>query len=196
MKLRGFTIVEVSVVIVLIVVITTLGVASLRSSQISARDDERQVKAETLARALESFYRNGDPSRGINPGRYPTGVELSQAISGGYITEWLDNSDSSFLRFSWQNTGENNIHILGTTKTPERDITEDPARIQSAVNTGKLVYEPMAIYKGSIFPGDTDPWSSCYNFYLTYITTCNRYNIYYKKESDNTIVTIRSERQQ
>lgn len=194
MKQRGFTIVEITIVIVLIIALTMLGVASLRNSQVTARDDERQVKADTIARALEVFYRSGDTTRGINPGRYPTQLELQAALSGGYIYDWLDGTDASTYTFSWQDEGETNLSFLGALVEPERNQTESSTRIAAAVAGGDIVYEPLAIYDGSRLPGDNDRWVSCYQL-NTNILSCERYNLYFERESDGAVVTIRSENQ-
>lgn len=195
MKRRGFTVIEILIVIVLITILTLLGVASLRSSQLSARDDERQTKAETIARALDSFYALGDSSRGIAAGRYPSGVEIQDAIDGNYLLEWLDGADEKTLHFSWQDADEINLEVLSTTDTPSRDQTEDPSRINPAVASGKLIYEPLAAWVGSRPNGDNDRWASCHDTSVSGTPTCQRFNIYYEKESDGSVVTIRSKNQ-
>lgn len=194
MNQRGFTIVEISIVIALIVVLTLLGVASLRSSEVGARDDERQVKAETISRTLESFYQTGDPARGINPGRYPSITEFEAAKTGNYLEEWFDSTDTSVLRFSWQPDSQTNLSFLGSLAAPARDQTETASRIATAVNGGMIVYEPLAIFVGSRPAGDNDAWASCHTI-SSNTPSCARYNLYFQKESDGSIVTIRSQRQ-
>ncbi len=71
MKRRGFTLIELMVVIVVMGALLILNVVNLRETQASARDTERTTDIETLASHLESFYTAGtDTSSTV--GRYPS----------------------------------------------------------------------------------------------------------------------------
>jgi prepilin-type N-terminal cleavage/methylation domain-containing protein len=59
MNRRGFTIVELVIVIAIMAVLLTLGVVNVRASQIDARDAERKTDIETIAQHLETFYTSG-----------------------------------------------------------------------------------------------------------------------------------------
>jgi len=73
---RGFTIVEIIIVITIMGILLILGVVNLSSSQISSRDAERKSDAETIAMHLETFYNSGtDGSTTI--GRYPSIAEMT-----------------------------------------------------------------------------------------------------------------------
>lgn len=70
---RGFSIVEVSVVLVIIAILATVGTISYLLIQRDARDSQRQTKATLIAEGLEKFYdKNGE---------YPSPAALTGNIS-------------------------------------------------------------------------------------------------------------------
>ena len=70
---RGFSIVEVSVVLVIIAILATVGTFSYLFIQRDARDSQRQAKATLIAEGLEKFYdKNGE---------YPSPAALTGNIS-------------------------------------------------------------------------------------------------------------------
>ena len=84
MKRRGFTIVELLIVITIMGTLLTLGVASLRASQISARDSERKTDIETIATQLENYYITGS-DYSMSVGRYPSTTLTSSGASSQTI---------------------------------------------------------------------------------------------------------------
>lgn len=73
----GFTLIELLVTVTVMVILLTLAVVSLRSSQASARDEKRKTDAATIARHLESYYRSGSTGGSYAPGEYPPTVYLN-----------------------------------------------------------------------------------------------------------------------
>ena len=55
MKRRGFTIVELIIVITIMGTLLILGVVNLRGSQANSRDAERRTDIETIATHMETF---------------------------------------------------------------------------------------------------------------------------------------------
>ena len=53
---RGFTIIELTIVIAIIAILFTIGVVSFRSYQASARDKEREADVAAIQMYLESIY--------------------------------------------------------------------------------------------------------------------------------------------
>ena len=183
---RGFTIIEIVIIIALMGILLVMVAAQFRSSQASARDDALRADAEIIARGLEDYYRTG--YRGYSStqkaGSYPSGDELRHAsgenviavgpqVSGGYLNGWL-----------------NGARIASTSKlrliTTSGQSPENTTNISASTPVGIVTYEPL-IYN----PAGT----GSYNFCTTVTQRCTRFNLYYRSEVDNTIHTIRSEHQ-
>lgn len=74
-KHKGFTILELTIAMVVMVILLTIGVVSYRSSLAHARDREREVDVQTIAEYLENIYpqeiRNSSGSVIKKAGAYP-----------------------------------------------------------------------------------------------------------------------------
>lgn len=66
MKSKGFTLVELLVVMAIIMVLVSIGIVSFRSSQLRSRDAARKSNIKQIANALELFY--------SDYGKYPTSL--------------------------------------------------------------------------------------------------------------------------
>lgn len=184
MAKRGFTIVELIITVVIITIIMLLAVASLRSSQVAARNDERDIKARTIANGLESYYRHGNRLNNLPPGSYPDTTTLTNAIANGTIHQLLTGVEASTLQFNWQDDGVNiksysnqtNTHLNGNIA----DITD------RATSSQRILYEPLALRTVNS-PEDNDRWTGC----VSTAQTCMRYNLYYITEGTNQLVTIK-----
>jgi len=75
MKRRGFTIIELIIVVTIMGILLTIGVVNLRGSQANGRDAERKVDVDTIALHLETYYTSGVDSS-----------VLSSDCTGGTIT--------------------------------------------------------------------------------------------------------------
>ena len=64
MNKRGFSIVELVVVITIMGILLTLATVSFRGYQTDARNEQRRIRAENIARYIENIYETGstDPS--------------------------------------------------------------------------------------------------------------------------------------
>lgn len=78
MRRRGFTIIELIIVLAIMGILLVLGVVNLRGSQATARDAERKADVEAIALANESFYNVGNYEEGRDPGTY-----MSTGTGGG-----------------------------------------------------------------------------------------------------------------
>jgi general secretion pathway protein G len=105
---RGFTLVEIVVVITLIGLLSTFVILGFRVAQKKARDAQRIVDMQQLHLALESFYK-------VN-GRYPAATEgacahntsfltggcMTALVTGGYIGKLpTDPSGTSYYYDGW-----------------------------------------------------------------------------------------------
>lgn len=192
MMRRGFSIVELAIVIAMIGILSLLLFAGLRNSQVQARDDERQAKAQLIASSLEALYKAGNAGLGYNAGHYPSMPRLNDAIADGSIIELLPNIDDSVLSFSWSDSP--NFKLKTILKPPYLGVnnnTENMTFIESEVGIDEFVYEPLMLDTSFFGIGDNDKWNYC----RLLTQQCRRFNIYYLSEVDGTIKVIRSTNQ-
>lgn len=80
---RGFTIVEIVIVMVIMGILLGLAVLNISSSQANARDNERKTDVANIARGLETRYKEGNP--------VVTNGGTSYTTAGAYpgVNEWL-----------------------------------------------------------------------------------------------------------
>lgn len=189
MKRRGFSIVELAIVIALISILSLLLFANLRNSQISVRDDERRAKAELVARSFEALYKNGNSQFSYEAGTYPDIQYVSDAISNNNIVSLLPNIDQSALTYSWSDDATVKLKTINTPSEIISDgMTENMSHIAPRVGLDEIVYEPLYHTTSSMGFGDSDKWRFC----KTSADDCRRFNIYYRTEGDNTVHAIRS----
>lgn len=186
-RARGFTVVEVLVVLVLIGILLALALVKLSSSQVGARDDTTRMNAETIARGIEEYFKLGNPNYSIASGRYPSVDEFRHAagedvpsigsqVTGGYLDTWLSGAKlptTSKLRI-----------ITTTGQQPENSVN-----ISDSTPAEVVTYEPLMFVPAG--GGNPDRFDFC----MTKTDECVKFNIYYRSESDNAIHTIRSEHQ-
>ncbi len=184
---RGYTIVEIIIVLALIGILVALAMAQFNNSQADARDKQLESQAKAVARGLEEYYRTGNPTYGIEPGKYPSTNEVRHAsgenvadvgtqVTGGYLDTWLSGARLEAMA---------KLRVITTAgKTPEND-----PNIRSSTPVGAITYEPLIFTPAS--GSDPDRFSFC----TTKAALCSRFNIYYRTEKDGLIHTIRSERQ-
>ena len=70
---EGFTLIELLITITIMVILLGLTVVNLRSSQATARDEERKTDVNIIARHLEVFYDSGTDDGATDVlARYPS----------------------------------------------------------------------------------------------------------------------------
>lgn len=108
---RGFTLIELSVVIGIIAMLITLGVASFRSSQQSARDAQRrsdlkqyQVALENYSTANSSFYPSRTASGGVSAASILCS-DLGNTFISGCLEDPGKEKDANFT-YLYQSDGD------------------------------------------------------------------------------------------
>lgn len=168
MKQRaGFTIVELLIVIVILGILLTLAVVNLTSGQVGARDEERKTDTTIIASNLETFYSSGTNS--LPPGNYP-GVD--QLASEATLLAALRDLDPATLRAPGF-TGPG-ISLVAAT-----NATATTAGVLPQPTTTTYVYQPLL--NGSL----------C----ATTASKCRSFVLYYKSESTNTVIAVKSKNQ-
>ena len=157
---RGFTIVELIIVITIMGILLVLGVVNLRGSQMNARDTERKGDVESIALNMESFYTSGTDGSTIF-GRYP-----STTIIGNETTYLRDVDPKTLASPGLSSPSLVPATCITTCVQTTAGVTPQPTE-------ATYVYQPVK-----------SDGSLC----ATELEECRKFNIYYKLEvaSSNT----------
>jgi prepilin-type N-terminal cleavage/methylation domain-containing protein len=208
MKRRGFTIVELVVVMTIMAILLGLGIFGLQKSQANARDAERRSDVEAMMRGLEERYKNGNPiayydgGTGLpkdigwdQAGQYPGVNEIFHVggwnkpgwfryMGGGDKPYWEEVfagvSASSFTSPTGQSIGLDCVYGCDPAGTMSQ-ILDGKKMDGTAVGTG--VNSGAYVYE----PVDKDGKVCC-------CKGCVRYDIYYKDEA-GTLIKVSSQNQ-
>lgn len=171
---RGFTLIEILVVIVIMGILLLLSVVNLRSTQAQARDQERIADVANIARHFEGLYSTGATSTSGYQGAagsYPNKATVDNALAAADPTTILGPIDSKNLRApnvtapTWSLT---TATIMGTqTPTPSQ-----------------YIYVPYAF-------DNTGTEVLCIDSSLS----CRRFEIYYQTEVDSIVRKVDSKYQ-
>lgn len=165
---HGFTLVELVIVITIMSIILVLGVVNLRSSQATARDQERKTDIENIARGLEGFYTNSTSTP-----NYPSTYIGNPATSDADVTSALQNIDIKSLQAPSVAAGTRSL--ISATNT-----NETTTGIRPLPTIAEYVYQPLQLD----------------NTLCTLAAQeCRRYNLYYRLEGDTTIYKVSSKNQ-
>jgi prepilin-type N-terminal cleavage/methylation domain-containing protein len=148
MKCRGFTIIELIVVITIMSILLVLGVVNLRGAQANGRDVERKQDIETIATHLEMFYTSGSDI--IANGQYPS-VDPSNSLIG-HETSMLRDLDQQSLTAPDVTQGTDSLIAASDVNTQSPSIDQ-------------YIYQPIAT-DGSLC--DNSATKECRKFNLYY----------------------------
>lgn len=188
MKRRdGFTLIELLITIAIMLILLTLAVVSLRSSQANGRDEERKADAASIARGLEQRYILGNPRASgaeIKKGSYPGNNEILHAMGFDRVGFTPTQIVDGYLPDLLPGVSEKSLSAPG--KGLSLDLmcvwACSPAETSSVVNSqttiDKYIYEPITAAGG-----------------ICYTTDCVRFNLYYRTEVDNVVHKITSKHQ-
>lgn len=166
MKMRGFSVVELIIVVTVIGILLILGVVNLTDSRINSRDSERKIDVETIATLLEDYYRIGTGGS-LNYGQYPS-VEASVGLIGNEKNILQIINDNVLI--APDQTSYSLVAATNNIQTID-GILPNP-------NINQYVYQPIAT-DGSLCNSSSTK-------------ECRKFNLYYRTESDDTVHLITS----
>ncbi len=169
MNRRGFTIVELLIVIALMGILLTLSVANLRGTQVSSRDTERKIDVDTIASQLEIFYKVGTDNSTVL-GRYPSTAEANG--SANIQASFRDADLKSFTPPGATSADTGFVMATNNTQTTS-GVTPQPT-------TSTYVYQPLQ-QDGSLCSLSSQ--------------ACTKFNLYYKLETDGLVYMKTSKNQ-
>jgi len=193
---RGFTIVELVVVMVIMAVLLTLAMVNISNSQVSVRDKKRAAAAEAIARGLEARYNQGNPRISSTPGNYTTaggypgvfefqhmlGIDMGAnnfvpaVITGGYIDDVLPGVSLDIRTAPGKPAGQ--ALRLYCTPPSCSAAPENATHLAAQLTIDTYLYEPL-----------TSNSTQCNN------EKCTRFNLYYRTESNAQLQKIMSKHQ-
>ena len=168
MHARGFTIVELIITITIMGILLVLTVVNVSSTQVNARDTEREGDVKAIAANLESFY-STDNSLSANLGVYPSTSLPNGTVD--YMQQMLRDVDIKSLRAP--------------------GVTDPKQTFIAATNNGQTVSSvaPQPTISQYVYqPLDA-------NGALCASSNCRKFNIYYRLEKNNTVYMITSKNQ-
>ncbi len=193
---RGFTVVELVVVMVIMAILLVLASFSISQSRANARDTERNADAESLARGIEARYVQGKLNNAVTvapayvkAGTYPTVNEMNH-IKGQSVTGFTPNQitdgygpvafpGTSITSFAPPGTSNYSGFVVSACSAVE-DKTAGSC-LQTTTTKDTYVYEPIDA-SGAL----------CSNT----AAGCVRFNLYWRLEtSAGTLQQYRSKHQ-
>ena len=205
-KRRGFTIVELMIVIVIMASLLVVGVVSYRGYSARARDKERESDIAAIQMYLESIYpmeiKNSAGSVIKKAGSYPALIEEKSETDTALVSMFSDlNSEvlsppgaTGLTAPSWSpssNTGNSPYLYLPTsnstaTKTEctggSKICYSRPNDITAAMVGDNYVYAPG--------PADNQLCTMIYGYGDS--SKCRRYTLYYRTEVDGVLHKVES----
>lgn len=170
MPRRGFSIIELIVVITIMAILLTLGVVNFRSTQTTSNDQARATDVANFKLALESFYKTGyGGSTTLN--RYPSTDQLTGGASA--VQTIMPTFDTNNLIAPNSTTVDSTLVMATNNVETTSGVTPQPA-------TSQYVYQPLT--KDEVLCTTTS-------------MQCQKFNIYYRRESDNIVMMLQSTNQ-
>ncbi len=185
---RGFTVVELIVVMVIMAILLILASVSISKSRANARDTQRSSNVDVLARGLEARYAQGPLNPAVTTpiyvkaGTYPsinemwhimgktvTGFSPTQVV-GGYGPVALPGTTVATFTGIVSSTNYGGVYMpCDANATQSACGDAESSNYNLMASTAGIVYEPIAA-DGNICVA----------------TECVRYNLYWRKETDPT----------
>lgn len=172
---RGFTIVEVIVVIVILGILMSLAVISVINTQVTGRDTEREEDAQAIARQMEQIY-NDSTFGSVVLASYPGAAQVQ------FLTPEIQNGlDRRALFAPGVADNGNNYSLRAAT-----NANENPANIMPRPSNNEDIY----VYQPLRSNGEL-----CNSTGIFAHEICVRFNLYYWNEANNEVRKIVSRNQ-
>lgn len=146
MEQKGFTLVELLVVILIMGLLLTMGTINLRNNQVDSRDNERATDTQNISRSLESRYATA-------LGSYPPTASMNTEATA---ISTLNNINNKSMRAPGITTS--------TTFTVATNATTTTTGVTPQPTINQYVYQPIAS-DNTLCATTTQ---ECRSFYLYY----------------------------
>lgn len=176
MNRRGFTIVELVIVITVMGILMILGVVNLRGSEVNGRDSERKADIDTIALHLETFYTSGTDGS-TTFGYYPSTDSGTMVGLTAQKTTLRDIDEKNLVAPGAPDDSTTSLVVATNNISTTAGVLPQP---QSADNQNQYVYQPLKS-DGSLCTLTTEE--------------CSKFNLYYMLEKDSTVYMVTSRNQ-
>ncbi|MDB5162553.1 MAG: putative Type secretion system protein [Candidatus Saccharibacteria bacterium] len=167
MKQRGFTIVELLIIISIMIILLTLAFVNLNATQANNRDTERTSEIGVIANNLETFYKNGVNTTTVH-GRYPS-------------TELFASGETSIKTFfptiDLSSVTAPDAASAAASFIPATNAAQTTTGVLPQPTKSQYVYQPIQT-DGTLCTAETQE--------------CRKYVLYYRTEIDSTVRKVNS----
>lgn len=186
----GFTLIELLITITIMVALLTLSVVAMRSTQATARDEERKTDVEIIARHLEVFYDSGTDTASAPSSRYlPTLAGTSTSLRlASYTpsdttarypsTEAMDTEDE--IKFTLRDIDPKALRAPGIAETSPVSLIVASNTSTQNPTINQYIYQPID-RNGALCTSES--------------TDCHKYTLYYRFETSAAVQKIESKHQ-
>jgi prepilin-type N-terminal cleavage/methylation domain-containing protein len=161
----GFTLIELLITISIMVILMSLAVVSLRSSQANARDEERKTDVAIIAQQLESYYRSGSDGAAYAAGEYPPTAFM--------------NSEAN-VKLALRDIDPKTLRAPDVPLTDPLSLTVATSSTAPSPTVSQYIYQPID-RNNALCDQATD--------------YCSKFTIYYKLETNSTVQQLTSKHQ-